>query len=55
MLKITSFLNDQNEQIIQKYTEVKGVAYLDKKTYEATMKKMYYDQSLYGDIFNQKA
>ncbi|MCX6824341.1 MAG: hypothetical protein NT085_04395 [candidate division SR1 bacterium] len=55
MLKITNFLNDQNEQIIQKYTGVKGVAYLEKKTYEATMKKMYYDQELYGDIFNQKA
>jgi len=47
MFKIVNFLNENNELMIQKYTGVKGIALLNTETYNKTIEKIYYDQTLY--------
>lgn len=54
MFKIVNFLNENNELMIQKYTGVKGIALLNTETYNKTIEKIYYDQTLYWPIFNEK-
>lgn len=54
LYKIISFMNENQEWYLKKYTNIPGIILLDKKNYDDIMDKIYNDESMEIKIFEQK-
>lgn len=54
MQRIISFLNESQEGMMKKYTNIPGIVLLDKKNFDDIIEKIYHDESMEIRIFEQK-